>query len=367
MESLASFVSLLGNTAAEWRQIRIADLLFWHRDAARLALLTLAGVALAALALRLVIARRPGRDLLALPAVLTWVRRSSLSSIRYVPLVPFVLGLFFFALALADPYTLMTQEEVSFPGRRISLMIDASSSMIAPFRATELNRDAPAHAAFFTSVAAAEHFVQRRKEGRYRDLMALVEFGDEAYVITPFTHDYDNVLLSISLIGDPTEWGDFPDKGTIIAQAIDQSIGLFRAFDFLNAAGNIMVIISDGQDSQYKVEGRDLAEIASAAIEAQIPIYFIRVSYNRQLGANIPDEMWKAAVERTGGRFYAAADEGAILRAIREIDGTAIGEISVRRYSTQRPRFSSFALLAVSLWTLAAGVKLGVRYFQKFP
>ena len=27
--------------------------------------------------------------------------------------------------------------------------------------------------------------------------MALVEFGNQAYVITPFTSDYDNILLSI--------------------------------------------------------------------------------------------------------------------------------------------------------------------------
>ena len=367
MESLTAVLAALRDSGTEWRQINIADLQFWHRDAARLALLALVGVAAAALAVRLVIARRPERDLLALPAVLTWVRRSSLSSIRYVPFLPFVLGVFCFALAFADPYTLMTQEEVSFPGRRISLMIDASSSMIAPFRAARLNERAPADAVFFTSVGAAEHFVQRRREGRYRDLMALVEFGDEAYVITPFTHDYDNILLSISLIGDPTEWGDFPDKGTVIAQAIDQSVGLFEAFDFLNAAGNVMVIISDGQDSQFKVQGRDLSDILSAAVEATIPIYFIRVSYNRQFGANIPDEMWKAAVERTGGKFYAAANEEAILRAIREIDRSAIGEISVRRYSTQQPRFSSFALMAVGLWVLAAATKLGVPYFQKFP
>ena len=54
--------------------------------------------------------------------------------------------------------------------------------------------------------------------GKYRDLMALVEFGNRAYVITPFTSDYDNMLLSISLIGDPVEYSMFPDPGTVIAQ-----------------------------------------------------------------------------------------------------------------------------------------------------
>ena len=41
--------------------------------------------------------------------------------------------------------------------------------------------------------------------------MALVEFGSRAYVITPFTSDYDNLLLSMSLIGDPVEFSTFPN------------------------------------------------------------------------------------------------------------------------------------------------------------
>ena len=45
--------------------------------------------------------------------------------------------------------------------------------------------------------AAADRFVRLRMKERYRDLMALVEFGNEAYVVTPFTNDYDNILMSL--------------------------------------------------------------------------------------------------------------------------------------------------------------------------
>ena len=48
--------------------------------------------------------------------------------------------------------------------------------------------------------------------------MALIEFGDDAYVITPFTTDYENILLSTSLIGDWQEFMSFPDQGTVIAR-----------------------------------------------------------------------------------------------------------------------------------------------------
>src|SRR4029077_14208823 len=124
-----------------------------------------------------------------------------------------------------------------------------------------LNQRAETDATFFTTVAAAERFVRRRIEGRYKDLAALIHVGNEAYVVTPFTNDYDNILLSISLIGDPVEFSLFPDQGTIIAQAIDQSIGLFKAFNFLDASGNLMVIFTDGEDTRAIVNGRTLDQI----------------------------------------------------------------------------------------------------------
>ena len=89
-------------------------------------------------------------------------------------------------------------------------MIDASTSMRTPFKAQHLNRRAETDATFFTAVAAAERFLRLRINGKYRDLVALVEFGNEAYVVTPFTNDYDNILLSTSLIGDPVEYSLFP-------------------------------------------------------------------------------------------------------------------------------------------------------------
>src|SRR5206468_5710624 len=186
------------------------------------------------------------------------------------------------------------------------------------------------------------------------DLVALVEFGNEAYVVTPFTNDYDNILLSTSLIGDPVEYSLFPDQGTIIAQAIDQSVGLFKAFNFLDASGNLMVLFTDGEDTRAIVNGRTLDEIVQSAIDAKIPVYMVRTNYERAKGKVIPDELWIPAVERTGGRFYAADNEDNLLNAIREIDAASAGTIQTRQYSSQRPRFAMFAAIAAACWLVAA-------------
>ncbi len=287
----------------------------------------------------------------------------------YAPVLLLLGGLPFFLLALADPYTALTQQRTTFPGRRICLMIDASTSMVRHFAAPTLMGKNPqtSEAAFFTTVAAAERFVRLRMASQYKDLMALVEFGDQAYVVTPFTSDYGNILLSLSLIGDFGEFLRFPDQGTIISKAVDQGVRLFRTFDFLDAAGNIMVMFTDGEDAGVITQGKSVDTIVREAVAAKVPVYLIRVNYNKQLGAIIPDATWQAAVERTGGRFYAAASEDTILRAIRDIDRAAAGRIDIKQYVAQRPRFGLYALIAAALWSAAIALKLTVPYFRRFP
>jgi len=350
----------LGNLAPE-------KLHFWHRSQASLLLVGVVVVCIAVVVVRGLIKRFSGRHRVTVAALPGSLRGSPFSAVRYVPGLLFAVGLLFFTVALADPYSALGRREESFPGRRIALMIDASSSMRALFSAGELNKTGMATTTFLTTVGAAERFVRLRMKGKYRDLLSLIEFGDEAYVVTPFTNDYDNILLSISLIADPVEFARFPDPGTVIGNAIDMGTKLFRAFDFLDSAGNLIIIFSDGEDMGVIVRGRPLDEILADAVKAEIPVYLVRTSYEKELGGLVPDALWKAAVEKTGGKFYAASNERAVLDAIRDIDAVSQGRIRVTRYVTQTPRFSHFAAVALGLWTLAAIGKLTIPYFRTFP
>ncbi len=357
----------LANTVAEWQHIRLADLQFWHGGDARLFAFGLVALAAFVLVARSFVARQPGRHRLVVPAILMTLRPSYLGFVRHIPLLLFLAGIPFLALAVADPFTSLVTSEVSYPGRRIAIMIDASTSMRTPFKAAQLNTRAETDATFFTTVAAAERFIRLRMARNYKDLMALVEFGNEAYVVTPFTNDYDNILLSVSLIGDPVEYSLFPDQGTIIAAAIEQGTSLFKAFNFLDATGNIMILFSDGEDTRVQVGDRTLDEILQGAIDAKIPVYMVRTNYDRGKGMVIPDEIWVPAIERTGGKFYAASSEDAFLAAIADLDKVAAGTISTKQYTSQRPRFAFFALVAAACWLSAAALKLTLPQFQKVP
>jgi Ca-activated chloride channel family protein len=352
-------------TVDEWMRTRWADLQFAQVRTALLIFVVVLAVALLALILRGALRRRgPGRQV-ALPALVPGMRWSATASMRHLPLVLFVAGLPLFAIGLADPRTGFAQEDVSYPGRRIALLVDASTSMVMKFDSRTLN--AQGQSTFYTAVTAAERFMTRRMDGPKRDLIALIQFGNEAYVVTPFTTDYENVMLSIRLISDPKEWGRFNDWGTTIVQGIDQGVQLFKAFDFVNASGNLMILFTDGRDSELDRQGRPLDALVAEARTYRIPVYMIRTAHKLQYGRVEQDKIWKPVVERTGGRFYAAYDEDSVLAALREIDRLSPGRIDVRQYSVQRPRYAGYILMAVAIWLVAALLKMSVPVFRTFP
>lgn len=362
-EALRAFAA---NLTADWRALTTEAVQFAYRDEPLLAAGALVGLALIVLAWRLLRGVRLTRDAVAVPAVLR-LPPSRLAWVRHLPVVVAGIGVPLALLALADPYTSLTTSTVTYPGRRIAVMLDASDSMTSWFTAESLNTRSATEPAFFTTVAAAKRFVELRRNGKYRDLMALIEFGDRAYVITPFTSDYDNLLLSIGLIGDPVEFSMFPDPGTVIASAIEQSIEIFKAFQFLEASGNLMVIFTDGEDTTNIVHGRSLDDILKSAVDNKIPLYFVRTNYGKKFGEGIPDAKWQAAVEKTGGRYYIARDETSLLAAVRDIDEAAVGAIQTTQYTSRQPRFAVLALAAAGCWITAALLRLGLPVFAQFP
>lgn len=365
MVTLRELLIALRGTLAEWLRLRWADLQFMEAPTAFFVVVVLLALSLFLLAVRGLLSPKARRPRLGLPAVLPVMRPSYVSATRHAAFLLFLLGVPFFAVALADPHTGFTQEEVSYPGRRIAILIDASTSMVTKFETPTLHTaGAPV---FHTAVAAAERFMRLRMKGPYHDLIALVQFGSQAYVVTPFTTDYENVLLSLELVTSPTEWGRFPDWGTTIVQGIERGAQLFRTFNFLNASGNLMLIFTDGRDDQATLKGQSIDDLVSEARSNKIPVYMIRTAFKMKFGDVAQDRLWKDAIERTGGRFYPAADEASILSALTEIDRLSPGRIDVHQYTAQRPRFAGYTLIAIALWLAAGTLKLGFRHFRTFP
>ena len=88
-----------------------------------------------------------------------------------------------------------------------------------------------------------------------------------------------------------------------------------------------MVIFTDGEDTTSIVHGRSLDDILKSAVDNKIPLYFVRTNYDKEFGDGIPDAKWRAAVEKTGGRYYVAKNEAQPARRGRR---TSIAKRSAR-------------------------------------
>lgn len=365
MAPLSDLLPAIRSTLSAWERLRWNELQFAELSVAMLLLAALVVVPLLVLLARGLPTRPRRCQWVALPAVLSSMRRSPLLPGRHAAFLLFVLGIPFFAIAIADPRSTFVHEEVTYSGRRIAILIDGSGSMVLPFDAPKL--EPVMDRTFYTAVAAGERLLKLRMAGKHRDLIALIEFGNEAYILTPFTTDYENALLSLTLIGEPRAWNRFNVFGTTIIQGIEQGLQLFKTFDLLDGSGNMIVIFSDGNDGETTFRGRTLDDMMAEAREREIPIFMVRLGYDKRLGDVTWDGLWKSAVERSGGRFYAAADEDAILRAVSEIDRLSTGQIAVRQYASVSPAFTGYTLIAVVLWLAAGTLKLACPYFRTFP
>ena len=308
--------------------------------------------------------RQRGRTQVALPALLPVMRRSPLTMVRHVPLVLFLAGIPFFAVALADPLTGFAREEVSYPGRRIALLVDGSTSMVIRFesdgeasgRGDVLHRRRRRRA---VHPPPHERSVSR---SRGADSVRQLRLRRHAVHQRLREHPVEPGSSAIRASGD-----GFRDWGTTIIEGIDQATQLFKTFDFVNASGNLMIVITDGRDSQLNQQSGALERMVAETRAWRIPVYMLRTAYNRREGEVLQDKIWRATVERTGGRFYAIYDDESTNRALREIDRLSPGRIETREYSVARPRYAGYALIAVGLWLTAALLKLNFGVFRTFP
>jgi hypothetical protein len=109
----AAVGAILASLATEWNAIDLANLQYWRRDVAQLALIGLVATAMLVLLVRVAIARPPGRHHVVVPALLRRWPASRLAWIRHLPVALFVVGLPFAVLAVADPYSSLVAENVT--------------------------------------------------------------------------------------------------------------------------------------------------------------------------------------------------------------------------------------------------------------
>lgn len=183
--------------------------------------------------------------------------------------------------------------------------------------------------------------------------IGLVAFAGTALPVVAPTPDHDLVEEAIGRLG--------LGEGTAVGEAIFTSLDQLAADRPDGSVPQAIVVLSDGETTA----GRSELEGAAAAAAARVPVYTIAfgtadgtVTYE---GETIPVPAAAGALrevaDRTGGRFYATADEsglGEILSAIGSEIGFETEEREVADW------FAGFGLLL-----LAAAAAASTRWFGR--
>lgn len=246
-------------------------------------------------------------------------------------------------LALARPERVGDPIETTRAARDLVLAIDISGSMDEhDFRqedGTPIQR-----------LAAVKQIVGDFVEQREGDRVSLIVFGSKAFVQAPFTED----LASVRDLLDGTQVG-MAGPNTVIGDAIGLAI---RTFETSAVDQRLMILLSDGADTNSRMSPVNAAEIAASE---GVEIYAIAVGDPNGTGENKVDvDQLKDIAARAGGQFFFAGDADELAKVYARIDELAPRKVETLSFRPRRslgflPLTLAAVLALVSLAWLHAG------------
>jgi Ca-activated chloride channel family protein len=223
-------------------------------------------------------------------------------------------------IALARPERVGEPVEVTKAARDGVLAIDISGSMdevdFAAEDGTTMQR-----------LEGVKRVVGRFIEEREGDRVALIVFGEKAFVQSPFTED----LRTVRELLEQTQVG-MAGPNTVIGDAIGLAIRIFEASEIEE---RLLIVLSDGADTGSRMSPLNAAEIAAGN---GVEIFTVGVGDPSGEGAQRVDaSALEDIASRAGGRFFFADDEEGLENVYSRID-----EMSPRKIETLsfRPRQS---------------------------
>lgn len=243
-------------------------------------------------------------------------------------------------VALARPERVGDPIEVTKAARDVILAIDISGSM-------DENDFAARDGARLQRLEGVKRVVGRFIEEREGDRVALIVFGEKAFIQSPFTED----LRTVRELLESTEVG-MAGPHTVIGDAIGLAI---RTFESSEIEERLLIVLSDGADTGSRMSPVNAAEIAA---DNGVTIFTIGVGDPKGQGDRRVDV---AALEdiaaRAGGRFFFADDEAgleSIYARIENISPRKIETISFR----PRESLGVFPLAVASTVGLVGAIAL---------
>lgn len=213
--------------------------------------------------------------------------------------------------ALASPIKEDKMEVHNKEGYAIALVLDASGSMERGF---ERMFGSISQSKFDISMEMAQAFVEKREN----DQLALVVFGDFAYVAAPLT--YDKKIIWQIMGG--LRAGIAGRNQTVINDALFQSAKLFKSSD---AKTKIVILLTDGQSRGDNVPFDVAMRLAQ---QYNIKVYTIGIGNKGEFN----QEHLEIIANKSGGQFFSANDKDALAEIYNKIDKLEKSQIKSQKY-----------------------------------
>lgn len=253
------------------------------------------------------------------------------------------LSIFFLIIALAQPQTSSSGQNVTIEGIDIVLSLDVSGSMLA----RDLKPDR-----LEASKAVAADFIQ----GRPNDRMGLVIFSGETFTQVPLTTDHTILLNMFKDIKS-----GMIEDGTAIGDGLATAVGRLRDS---KAISKVVILLTDGVNNAGSVDPMTAAEIARVF---GVRVYTIGVgSYGtapypvqtpfgiqlRDMKVEIDEALLQQIAERTEGKYFRATTNQKLEEIYNEIDQLERSKIDVTEFKRKHEEYLPLALLAMGLLLL---------------
>jgi Ca-activated chloride channel family protein len=246
-------------------------------------------------------------------------------------------------VAAARPQRVGETVHLPLTGRSIMLAVDLSGSM----QTSDMRSGGRAVSRLAAVKDVAGQFIKHRAGDR----LGLILFGDEAYVQVPLTLDRNTVrtLLDEAQIG-------LAGQQTAIGDAIGLAIKRLRDEPMKN---RVLILLTDGASNAGNVDPLKAADLAA---REGVRIYTIGVGAEQMLvqgpfgmpqlvGGDLDEDTLKAIAQKTGGRYFRAADVATLTQIYALLD--KIEPVS-RDEQSWRPVEELYS------WPLAAALVLSV-------
>jgi len=263
------------------------------------------------------------------------------------------------SVAAARPQKIMVvqQERAS---RNIVLVVDASNSMSA--------RDFPTSIGQTTRMEGLKATVAEYVRTRSRDRIALVVFGNTAYLQSPLTSDTALVEELVKSI-QPRMAGD----GTAIGDGLGLALKRLRE---VKDGTKAIILMTDGVNTAGQVSPIKAAHIAK---DLGIQIHTIGIGtgsapiLNQPLGgmlgaplgpmADFDEKTLKEIATMTGGSYFNASSQEGIRQVYKEIEKLTETEEEQPDKTIVEELYAPFVLIALVAYLLGTG--LAATYFMK--